>query len=130
MARRLGLLLAALCLTACSPDLDRLVQFLAEHDAEALAQGQPCWDLAGDVAWRGLPDHFVVVIWRESRCNPNAVSPAGAIGLTQIMPFWLEALCPLGIACTRADLAQPGPNLDAAAYVYAVQGPSAWSSTW
>jgi soluble lytic murein transglycosylase-like protein len=36
---------------------------------------------------RGLPPMpFVRLIWRESRFNPNAVSPKGAQGIAQFMP--------------------------------------------
>lgn len=130
--RRLSLALAALVLTTgCTPELEALVRWLDVERWSAGIEGLPCHELAGDVAFRGLPEHFLVVIERESHCNPAAVNASsGALGLTQIMPFWLRDLCPAGIACTEAELLDPAANLDAAAYVYAVQGPSAWSQTW
>ena len=83
------------------------------------------------MAWRGLPEHFLFVIEHESHCQPGAVnSSSGALGLTQIMPFWLRYLCPMEIACTESDLLAIEANLDAAAVVYAAQGPAAWSATW
>ena len=37
---------------------------------------------------------------------------------------------PLGIACTEDDLLDPQANLDAAAHIFATQGPGAWSQSW
>jgi hypothetical protein len=49
--------------------------------------GRVC-DLIGAEAGRtGLPrDFFARLIWKESRFDPNAVSPAGAEGIAQFMP--------------------------------------------
>ncbi|MBN9241876.1 MAG: lytic transglycosylase domain-containing protein [Mesorhizobium sp.] len=49
--------------------------------------GRIC-DLISDEASRtGLPrDFFARLIWKESRFDPNAVSPAGAEGVAQFMP--------------------------------------------
>jgi hypothetical protein len=49
--------------------------------------GRVC-DLIGAEAERnGLPkDFFARLIWKESRFDPNAVSPAGAEGIAQFMP--------------------------------------------
>ncbi len=49
--------------------------------------GRVC-DLIGAQADRnGLPkDFFARLIWKESRFDPNAVSPAGAEGIAQFMP--------------------------------------------
>ena len=129
--RPVALAAAILTLTACTPDVDNLLAWITTEEQTASAEGQPCPIYADDLAWRGLPDHFLAVIERESRCDPTAVNTSsGALGLTQIMPFWLRDLCPAGIACTPADLLDPQTNLDAAAYVYSVQGPQAWSQTW
>lgn len=129
--KRLLLLVGLVPLCACTPDLDRLVAWLHQQQDQAAAEGKPCAEFAGDVAWRGLPDHFLEVIWRESNCQPEAVNRgSGALGLTQIMPFWLADLCPMGVACTPADLLTVEANLDAAAVVYAEQGSSAWGQTW
>ena len=54
---------------------------------------------------------------------------SGALGLTQIMPFWLAELCQAGIACTANDLLQARTNLDAAQHVFGLQGWAAWGPT-
>jgi Transglycosylase SLT domain/SPOR domain len=41
-------------------------------------------------AWGLPPMPFVRLIWRESRFNPNAVSPKGAQGIAQFMPGTAE----------------------------------------
>jgi soluble lytic murein transglycosylase-like protein len=114
--------------TACTPEQRA---WWTAKVTEARAAGVSCPEAAPALDALGLPEHFHTVIWRESNCNPFAVnSSSGALGLTQIMPFWLDALCPAGIACTEADLLDPWKNLEAAAFVFAAQGPSAWSQTW
>jgi hypothetical protein len=131
MKRVLLLLVGLVPLCACSPDVERLVAWLHEQRSTAEAAGQPCPEYAGDVAWRGLPEHFLVVISRESGCDPSAINDhSDAHGLTQIMPMWLDALCQKGIACTKDDLLTVARNLDAALYVYTLQGPAAWRETW
>lgn len=131
---RFGALAAALVpLWACLPitpeQADALRAWQATVVASAVNRGEPCPQYAADVAWRQLPDHFLTVIWNESRCDPAAVNRgSGATGLTQIMPdVWLDTLCPMEIACTVEDLKDPARNLDAAAVVYDAQGPAAWS---
>lgn len=123
-----GTLTALLAVTACTPEQ---IAWWEGKVADAQAAGLPCPRAAPLVAMFGLPEHFHVVMERESNCDPLAVNDSsGALGLTQIMPFWLRDLCPLGIACTEADLLDPIMNLEAAAHVYQVQGPEAWSQTW
>jgi hypothetical protein len=122
-----AVMLALAAATSCTPEEQAIWRALvSEHQAE----GDRCPEVSALVQLAGLPEHFEGVIWRESMCDPYAVSSAGALGLAQIMPFWLRELCPMGIACTPADLFDPVANVSAAAYVYAVQGPSAWSQTW
>lgn len=121
-----GVLAATGCTPVTQEALDAIHSWQEQQTASAEARGLPCPEYADDVAWRGLPEHFLVVIWNESRCDPAARNRSGATGLTQIMPTWLRVLCPMGIACTVADLQEPLPNLDAAAVVYAAQGPGAW----
>lgn len=129
MPKRLTLLLVALVtLVACTPE--EIAWFAGRQEAARTA-GHPCPDVAPLLELNNLPDHFHDVIWRESMCDPWAVnSSSGALGLTQIMPFWLEDLCPLEIACTEADLLDPVANLAAAGYVWRAQGAEAWSQTW
>ena len=126
----LALLAAVVATSACTPETEALLAWLHDQSQAAEAAGHPCPDLAGDLAWRGLPPAFLDVIWRESGCDPAAVnSSSGALGLTQIMPFWLTDLCQAGIACTPDDLLRPDTNLDAAQFVFGLQGWAAWSPT-
>ena len=48
----------------------------------------------------------------ESRFNPNAVSPKGAIGLMQVMPATAQSL---GVPNARETLFEPATNIDAGA---------------
>jgi soluble lytic murein transglycosylase-like protein len=121
-----AVILAGATTMACTPD--EIDWWLEQRDRAAVT-GLPCAELAGHVELSGLPDHFYVVIWRESRCDPGAVNDrSGALGLTQIMPEWLSALCSAGIACTSDELLDAATNLEAASYVYGLQGPDAWDS--
>jgi len=123
----LAALVAVVALAACTPDE---VQFWVDRAQEAEAAGAWCPNAAGGIIAYGLPPEFDVIAWRESRCDPEAVnSSSGALGLVQIMPFWLAALCPAGIACERADLLRGDVNLEAARYVFDRQGFDAWSQT-
>ena len=54
------------------------------------------------------PDLLAAVIWQESRWRPQAVSPAGAVGLGQIMPSTASNL--------RIDPRDPVANLYGAAH--------------
>lgn len=114
-------------LTSCSAEE---MAWWQSRVTEAEAAGAACPNVAPGLEIAGLPDHFDVVIHRESNCLPWAVnSSSGALGLTQIMPFWLSVLCPLGIACTEAELLDGQRNLLAARIVFDAQGWSAWSQT-
>jgi soluble lytic murein transglycosylase-like protein len=56
--------------------------------------GTPYADVYADAAARhGIPaDLLAAVGWVESRYQPDAVSPAGAIGVMQLMPFVADEL--------------------------------------
>lgn len=83
-----------------------------------LEQYDPGWDIG----------HFQRIMWRESRCDPNAHNPSGATGLLQLMPFWAGHLAHCDVH-TRTDLYDPVKNICGAAHVYTVQGINAWSQT-
>lgn len=63
-------------------------------DAALPIVAQTAWDRAAAAATldqaaleAGLPSALLeALVWQESRWHPNAVSPKGAIGLTQLMP--------------------------------------------
>ena len=59
------------------------------------------------------------VMAAESNCDPGATSPAGAIGLLQVMPFWADE-------CGGGDLYEPWFNLACGLHVYHAQGWTAW----
>ena len=47
-----------------------------------------CAIIGREAGYRGLPDQFFArLIWRESLFDPNAVSPVGAEGIAQFMPY-------------------------------------------
>lgn len=50
------------------------------------------------------PDLMLALVWTESSFQPDAVSPAGAIGLAQLMPGTARSL--------RVDPRDPAQNLD------------------
>jgi hypothetical protein len=64
----------------------------AATDGQAQAKPQTtadgiCRALVQAAADNGLPVHFFTrLIWQESRFNPSAVSPKGALGIAQFMP--------------------------------------------
>jgi hypothetical protein len=101
---------------------------MVTHEVDqAQTTGHHCPELAPARQLAGLPERFDYIIWRESRCNPHVVNhSSGSLGLTQIMPMWVDDLCRAGIACSRADLLDADVNLAAARYVLDVQGIGAW----
>ena len=68
---------------------DRLPQ-----DFWELVYPRPYWDDVNKAATADGVDPFLMlsVMRRESRFDPNALSPVGAVGLFQIMPYTAEAL--------------------------------------
>ena len=68
----------------------------AKEAGEALAGPKPFVDIVCPIMQqqaeaRGLPPMpFVRLIWKESRFNPQAVSPKGAQGIAQFMPGTAE----------------------------------------
>ncbi|WP_245420297.1 MULTISPECIES: lytic transglycosylase domain-containing protein [unclassified Mesorhizobium] len=57
------------------------------HSAAKRLIGRVCDLIEGEAVRNGLPkDFFARLIWKESRFDPNAVSPVGAEGIAQFMP--------------------------------------------
>jgi hypothetical protein len=57
------------------------------HSAREKLIGRVCDLIAAEADRNGLPKAFLArLIWKESRFDPNAVSPAGAEGIAQFMP--------------------------------------------
>jgi len=70
----------------------------------------------------GVPlDVFRGLVERESSWNPAARSGAGAVGLTQVMPFWANSDAGRKLTGLRslADLTNPFLNLQAGARILA-----------
>ncbi len=67
-------------------------QTLSSLDARSVAPGTPYADLFNAAGQRhGVPPRLLASIgWVESRYNPNALSPDGAQGVMQLMPFVSE----------------------------------------
>lgn len=72
------------------------------------------------------PKLLRAIAYVESRFNPRAVSPAGAIGLMQINPTWLPALAKYGIF--ERDLYDPCTSAEVGAWIlsqlFLARGPS------
>ncbi len=60
-------------------------------------------------------DLVIALIYHESRFDPWAVSPVGAIGLTQVMPFWERDL---QFVESREDLFSIDTNIKAGINIY------------
>jgi soluble lytic murein transglycosylase-like protein len=70
----------------------RLRQFVASHDARVEILDHVYCEAKRDPTLRLPPDLVLAMIEVESRFDPWAVSPAGAVGLMQVMPFWPREL--------------------------------------
>jgi soluble lytic murein transglycosylase-like protein len=70
----------------------RLQQFVASHDDRVNILDHVYCEAKRDPALQLPPDLVLALIEVESRFDPWAVSPAGAVGLMQVMPFWPREL--------------------------------------
>ena len=89
------------------------------HKAEPQQQQSALQNLAAQVATSHNidPALFMALVSQESAWNPDAVSHAGATGLTQLMPATAEQHC--GLA--KSDLTDVTKNLDCGASYLATQ---------
>lgn len=71
----------------------------------------------------GLPDQFDYIVWRESRCDPNAANSC-CTGLLQVHYIWLPT--PFCNAYSRQDLLDPNTNYCVAKRIFDEQGIGAW----
>ena len=70
----------------------RLQQFVASHDDRLNILDHVYCEAKRDPTLELPPDLVLALIEVESRFDPWAVSPAGAVGLMQVMPFWPREL--------------------------------------
>lgn len=73
-----------------------------------------------------VADWMVSIVWRESNCQPNVVSPTWCRGLTQLaLPLHADLFAALGLDWQTSWM-DPDANLAAAALLYALSGASPW----
>jgi soluble lytic murein transglycosylase-like protein len=70
----------------------RLARFLPTHDERIHLLDLVYCEAKRDPSLPLPPDLVLALIDVESRFDPWAVSPAGAVGLMQVMPFWPREL--------------------------------------
>jgi soluble lytic murein transglycosylase-like protein len=70
----------------------RLQQFVASHEDRLNILDHVYCEAKRDPTLELPPDLVLALIEVESRFDPWAVSPAGAVGLMQVMPFWPREL--------------------------------------
>jgi soluble lytic murein transglycosylase-like protein len=70
----------------------RLQHFVPSHDDRISILDHVYCEAKRDPTLQLPPDLVLALIEVESRFDPWAVSPAGAVGLMQVMPFWPNQL--------------------------------------
>jgi len=70
----------------------RLSRFVPTHEARVEILDHVYCEAKRDPSMQLPPDLVLALIEVESRFNSWAVSPAGAVGLMQVMPFWPRQL--------------------------------------
>src|ERR1700760_1687182 len=70
----------------------RLARLVPTHDARVEILDQVYCEAKRDPTLQLPPDLVLALIEVESRFDRWAVSPAGAVGLMQVMPFWPHEL--------------------------------------
>ncbi|HMK86969.1 MAG TPA: transglycosylase SLT domain-containing protein [Steroidobacteraceae bacterium] len=70
----------------------RLSQYVASHDDRVSILNHVYCEAKRDPSLRLPPDLVLALIEVESRFDAWAVSPSGAVGLMQVMPFWPREL--------------------------------------
>ncbi len=70
----------------------RLARLVPSHEARVEILDDVYCEAKRDPALQLPPDLVLALIEVESRFDPWAVSPAGAVGLMQVMPFWPRQL--------------------------------------
>ena len=83
----------------------RLAQFVPTHEARVEILDHVYCEAKRDPTLQLPPDLVLALIEVESRFDRWAVSPAGAVGLMQVMPFWPRQL---GV---QNQLVQVAPNI-------------------
>jgi soluble lytic murein transglycosylase-like protein len=70
----------------------RLTRFVPTHEARIDILDHVYCEAKRDPSMQLPPDLILALMEVESRFDPWAVSPAGAVGLMQVMPFWPNQL--------------------------------------
>jgi soluble lytic murein transglycosylase-like protein len=83
----------------------RLARLVPTHEARIEILDHVYCEAKRDPTLKLPPDLVLALIEVESRFDPFAVSPAGAVGLMQVMPFWPRQL---GV---QNELVRVAPNI-------------------